>query len=81
MTATIFLDPVAAVAATVLRLPIPFDLTCPNDCARFGNQVPGWTVGSAWDWVPCPSCNGTGWERPCPFPVDAPDHPCVLEAT
>ena len=54
MTATIFLDPVAAVAATVLRLPIPFDLTCPNDCARFGNQVPGWTVGSAWDWVPCP---------------------------
>ena len=60
MTATIFLDPVAAVAATVLRLPIPFDLTCPNDCARFGNQVPGWTVGSAWDWVPCPSCNGTG---------------------
>ena len=28
----------------------------------------------------CPSCLGTG-RLPCPFPVDAPDHPCVLEAT
>lgn len=24
----------------------------------------------------CPSCLGTG-RLPCPFPVDAPDHPCV----
>ena len=31
-------------------------------------------------WM-CKRCSGTGWERPCPFPVDAPDHPCVLEAT
>ena len=27
-------------------------------------------------WM-CKRCSGTGWERPCPFPVDAPDHPCV----
>ena len=26
----------------------------------------------------CPSCLGTG-RLSCPFPVDAPDHPCVLE--
>ena len=31
------------------------DLTaCPNECERFGGKVPGWTVGSNWDWVPCP---------------------------
>jgi len=27
----------------------------------------------------CPSCLGTG-RLPCPFPVDAPDHPCVIVA-
>ncbi len=27
----------------------------------------------------CPSCLGTGC-FPCPFPVDAPDHPCVIVA-
>ena len=27
----------------------------------------------------CPSCLGTG-HLPCPFPVDAPDHPCVIVA-
>lgn len=27
-------------------------------------------------WM-CKRCSGTGWERPCPFPVDAPDHRCV----
>lgn len=26
---------------------------CPNDCERFGGKVPGHTVGSAWQWVPC----------------------------
>ena len=31
------------------------DLTaCPNECERFGGKVPGWTVGSNWDWVACP---------------------------
>ena len=23
-------------------------------------KVPGHTVGSNWDWVPCPRCSGTG---------------------
>lgn len=29
---------------------------CPNDCERFGNRVPGHTLGSNWAWVPCPTC-------------------------
>lgn len=31
---------------------------CPNGCARFAGRVPGYTVGSGWPWVPCPTCSG-----------------------
>lgn len=31
---------------------------CPNDCSRFGGNVPGWTRGSSFDWVPCGVCGG-----------------------
>lgn len=31
---------------------------CSNDCARFDGNVPGWTRGSSWDWVPCGVCGG-----------------------
>ena len=29
-------------------------------------------------WM-CKRCSGTGWERPCPFPVDAPDDVLIGE--
>jgi hypothetical protein len=32
------------------RLDVVFD----DDCKRFGYMVPGHTLGSNWDWVPCP---------------------------
>jgi len=31
-------------------------------------------------WM-CKRCSGTGWERPCPFPVDAPDREKVMRDT
>ena len=30
------------------------DFDCSGDCGRFGRSVPGWKLGSSWDWVPCP---------------------------
>lgn len=34
---------------------------CPECDNQFGGSVPGWQYGSAWDWVPCPTCHGAGW--------------------
>lgn len=48
---------------------ITTDIPCPNDCARFGGNVPGWTVRSNWDWVPCPTC-------PAPLRYPAQPRPC-----
>ena len=31
---------------------------CSGDCGRFGGVVPGWKLGSSWDWVPCPIHQG-----------------------
>ena len=46
--------------------PVRTDEQCPNDCARFDGRVPGHTMGSNWDWVPCPVCNGKGKCSPIP---------------
>lgn len=34
---------------------------CPECDNQFEGSVPGWQYGSAWDWVPCPTCRGVGW--------------------
>lgn len=48
------LDPLAAAGLRV----VPEDRPTPCDCERFGFKVPGHTVGSNWDWVPCPEGHG-----------------------
>lgn len=37
---------------------VPEDRPAQCDCERFGFKVPGYTVGSNWDWVPCPEGHG-----------------------
>lgn len=34
---------------------------CPECANMFDGTVPGHVYGSSWDWVPCPTCQGTGF--------------------
>lgn len=77
MTASLFLDPVDwALVLARLEAGGPcvyglgnLNLSCPNDCERFGGKVPGYTRGSNWDWVPCGVCDGSGRLTPTSGPT------------
>jgi hypothetical protein len=36
---------------------------CPECHNQFGGKMPGHTYGSNWDFVPCQTCHGTGFDE------------------